>query len=372
MSDHRLRRDVARVAARMMYLREEREYFTAKRKAAAQLGLRSGTFFRDLPSNAQIREEIDLLARLHEGESRTGNLLAMRLVGLRVLRMLDAFHPRLIGSTLTGHVRTGSDIDIHVFSDSTHAVVEALESHGFSCDVEHKEVVKHGHARTFTHIHVGISNFPVELTLYAQSQRSYVFKSSITGKAIERAGLAQLTELLRRENPTLDLESELAALKAADTDRFEHYHALLAPLQNVKQNPKHHPEGDALYHSLQVFQLALTVRAWDEEFLLAALLHDVGKGIDPHDHVYSGIDALGSSITDRTRFLIEHHMEALALADGTLGHRAAKRLRESPDFDDLMLLREIDSAGRQGGVLVPTIDEALATIRALAESNEWA
>ena len=27
------------------------------------------------------------------------------------------------------------------------------------------------------------------------------------------------------------------------------------PLESVKQNPKYHPEGDALYHSLQVFEL---------------------------------------------------------------------------------------------------------------------
>lgn len=354
----------------MMYLREEKEYFTAKRKAAAQLRLRSGTFFRDLPSNAEIRAEIDLLARLHEGESRTANLLSMRLAALRVLRVLDTFQPRLIGSTLTGHIRTGSDIDIHAFSDSTYAVVDALESHGFACEVEHKKVVKHGVSRTFTHIHARVSGFPVEVTLYSESQRSYVFKSSITGKAIERAGAAQLIELLRRENPHIDIEAELAGIEAADTDRFEHYRTLLAPLQHVKQNARHHPEGDALYHSLQVFQLAMTVRAWDEEFLLAALLHDVGKGIDPHNHVYAGLDALGSTITERTRFFIEHHMEALALLDGELGHRAVKRLRESPDFEELMLLRELDTAGRQGGVIVPTIEGALDAIRALAAENE--
>ena len=45
-----------------------------------------------------------------------------------------------------------------------------------------------------------------------------------------------------------------------------------------------HPEGDALYHSLQVFHLAREARPYDEEFLLAALLHDVGKAVDPQDH----------------------------------------------------------------------------------------
>ena len=58
--------------------------------------------------------------------------------------------------------------------------------------------------------------------------------------------------------------------------------------KRIKQNPKYHPEGDALYHSLQVFHLAREARPYDEEFLLAALLHDVGKAIDPQDHCERG------------------------------------------------------------------------------------
>ena len=41
----------------------------------------------------------------------------------------------------------------------------------------------------------------------------------------------------------------------------------------------YHPEGDALYHSLQVFDLACEESPYDEDFLLAALLHDVGKAM---------------------------------------------------------------------------------------------
>ena len=55
-----------------------------------------------------------------------------------------------------------------------------------------------------------------------------------------------------------------------------------------------------LYHSLQVFELARDARPYDEEFLLAALLHDVGKGIDPADHVGAALSVLEGLITERT------------------------------------------------------------------------
>lgn len=140
---------------------------------------------------------------------------------------------------------------------------------------------------------------------------------------------------------------------------------MLLPLENVKQSPKYHPEGDALYHSLQVFDLAKEELPYDEEFLLAALLHDVGKGIDPSDHVGSGLEALGEFITERTAWLIEHHMEAQKVLDGTIGARAHKRLRAHEDYEELVLLAECDRAGRQRGVATSEVKEVMEYLREL-------
>src|SRR5262249_45912542 len=144
---------------------------------------------------------------------------------------------------------------------------------------------------------------------------------------------------------------------------------LLLPLENVGQSARHHPEGDMLYHSLQVFELARDERPYDEEFLLAALLHDVGKGIDPGDHVAAGLSALEGLITERTRFLIEHHMDAHAYRAGTLGARLRRVLESSPDFEDLLLLRQLDDAGRVPGAVVGTVDEALEYLKVLERTN---
>ena len=316
MANEKLRRQIVFEAARLMYHRYETEYYRAKMKAARKI-CQGWVKPSDLPSNREIRAEIQRFAYLHEGDSRHENLLDMRIEALRMLRLLRSFKPRIIGSTLTGHIRQGSDIDIHVFSSSVEAVVGVLDYEGMVYDVEHKRVRKHGEERIFTHIHIQ-DRFPVELTLYPPDKAHYIFKSSITGKGIERASLAEFENLLREEYPALSLDEALAEAETK-IDRFQVYRSLLLPLEGVKQPRKYHPEGDALYHSLQVFDLAQDELPYDEEFLLAALLHDVGKAIDPGDHVRSALEALAEFCTERTLWLIEHHMQAHALHDGTIG-----------------------------------------------------
>ena len=365
MADERTRKQIALLAARLMYDRTESEYFTAKRKAARQLGVDPRYRPRDLPSNAEIRDQIQSFANLIEGDARHDNLKQMRLAALAMMRRLDGLHPRLIGSVWTGHVRQGSDIDLHVFAATESAVTHVLDDEGLRYSVEHKRVVKHGEARTFTHVHVA-DRFDFELTVYPPDKANYVFKSSITGKAIERASLPELEQFLAAEYP----DENLAADRLADAaDRYELFRTLLLPLEHVNQNPAYHPEGDALYHSLQVFELARERAGYDEELLLAALLHDVGKAIDPADHVAAGVAALEGSVTDRTLALVAGHMQAHAYNDGTLGHRARQRLRQSDDFDDLMLLADCDRHGRRRGVTTCTVGEALAFVRSLAQ--EW-
>ena len=195
----------------------------------------------------------------------------------------------------------------------------------------------------------------------------YVFTSSVTGKPIERASIAELEQFLRSEYPGIELDEAVVEAQSK-VDRFQIYQMLLLPLELVKQNPLYHPEGDMLYHSLQVFDLARDAQPYDEEFLLAALLHDVGKGIDPRDHVAAGLEALEGHITPRTAWLIEHHMEGHAILDGTIGVRSRRRLQENESFDDLVLLAQCDRRGRQKAVEAPELDEAIEYLRELART----
>ena len=366
MSEGKLRHRVAWEAARLIYGRHETDYHRAKLKAAQKI-LRGEITPNDLPGNREIREQIQALARLHEGRRRTENLHQMRVAALTVMQLLREFHPRLVGSVLVGHIRKGCGIDLHVFCDSVAAIRDILEAEGVSFEIDRKRTGEEQSEQPFTRLHVR-GRFPVELRVYPAGMVHCDIRNAVVGRVMERASIAELESLIEAEHPEMPWEAPVLE-EGSGLDRFQHYESLLLPLEHVKQNPASHPEGDVLYHSLQVFVLAGEALPYDEEFLLAALLHDVGMAIDRKDHVGAALEALDGHVTGRTAWLIEHRQEALVLRNGRLGLRARRRLEASEDFDELRLLAECDSRGRCRGVAVPQLEEALESIRTLARLN---
>lgn len=155
---------------------------------------------------------------------------------------------------------------------------------------------------------------------------------------------------------------------AADSDRFDVYRAMLEPADHVLLPRDLHPEGDLLYHSLQVFHLAFEEMPWDEEFLTAALLHDIGYGIDPKDAHEATLAAVGPHVSDRTFWLIEYLPLQHGIAEDWAGARAKRRIRNHPDEDALRILADCDLNGRVPGREVPALDEALAILQELDQS----
>ena len=176
-----------------------------------------------------------------------------------------------------------------------------------------------------------------------------------------------LQQLVAGSTPVAGMDEEPAE---ADVDlpssRFDQYLTLLEPMDRVRLNRDTHPEGDLLYHSLQVFELARDARPWDEEFLIAALLHDVGKGIDPYDNHAATLNALHDIVSDRTFWFVENLPTQHRLYDGTIGVRARRRLGAHEDGEELKLLANCDSEGRVPGRQVCSADEAVQFLRELA------
>jgi len=152
--------------------------------------------------------------------------------------------------------------------------------------------------------------------------------------------------------------------------RFERYAELLRPLAEIKQDPEKHPEGDALYHSLQVFALASDRLPFDEELLTAALLHEVGLAIERQDSTAASLEALQGLVSERTAWFIENLPVAQDLASGVLGMRGRRRLNASENSEEMLLLAEWDREGCKRGVTVPDVEDAIEKIRGLSELDE--
>ncbi|MFO0612890.1 MAG: HD domain-containing protein [Polyangiaceae bacterium] len=128
---------------------------------------------------------------------------------------------------------------------------------------------------------------------------------------------------------------------------------LLTHLDGVRQSPRWHPEGDALFHSLQAFDVARRMTR-DPAFAVTALFHDVGKAVDGATHDEVGADLLEGLLSDRAVWLVSHHLDLLREP------RRARRRLAREDLRDLELLRAIDLAARRPDVRVTPLEDALA------------
>ena len=130
---------------------------------------------------------------------------------------------------------------------------------------------------------------------------------------------------------------------------------LLEDLDGVEQDPVWHPEGDALFHSLQVYDHARTSTR-DPELWAAALVHDVGKARSGC-HEVEGARLLEGLMPDRVVWLVRHHLDLLRRPEAT-----RRRLRGTRELHDLERLRRWDLAGRDPRAWVGSVDDAVASI----------
>lgn len=130
---------------------------------------------------------------------------------------------------------------------------------------------------------------------------------------------------------------------------------LLAPAQfylellkdkGIKDKEKFHPESSVLNHSLQAFYLACR-RTSDIDLIMAALLHDIGKSFDSHNHPEIGAELLRNYYSPKTCYLIHNHLRIGYYLDGSMKKFMKKKeLEEHPYFNLLITLREIDVDAR--------------------------
>jgi predicted nucleotidyltransferase len=192
-----LRNKIAKEAANLLYLRLEKEYKQAKLKAAHNFGARI------LPSNLEVALELDKIAEENEGPARNERLVQMRIEALKIMKILKAYGPVLIGSVWRGTIRLGSDVDIALYSDDSDEIVACLKANEIKISkTERMTLAKHGKIETSFHIHAETSNnLNVEISVRNPEEEGRKRQCETFGDEIKGLKIQELEKLLK-SNPT--------------------------------------------------------------------------------------------------------------------------------------------------------------------------
>lgn len=113
------RTQLASTAARLMAQDGIRDYATAKKKAARQLGLSEHI---ELPDDTEVEAELRLYQALYQHDEHPGLLRSLRETARDVMQMLDRYRPYLTGSVLDGTAGEHAEVDLQIFADSAKEV----------------------------------------------------------------------------------------------------------------------------------------------------------------------------------------------------------------------------------------------------------
>ncbi len=358
-----LRQNIAAEAARLLVRRGAVDVYSARKKAARQFSRRR-VDPAEMPTDVEIQEQVLALTGVYQEERGRSLLLDLRMAAAELMRTLKGARCEVRGDALLGRVEVGAEIALAVGGEEVGSIVDRLRELGVRYlsweEAEDDWAELRGRVQ-------GVWRYPCTLEVYGATAR--IWNGEESGEGLDLEGLERLIAV---EDPSDRGERNLKGNQDSyHPELRDHLQVLLQRLESVKLDPRRHPEGDLLYHSLQVFELGRERQPYDEEFLLACLLHDVGYGLDRRHPQRALLQGLENLLTERAEFLLEHHPEGIEyLASGKI----RPSLRKSEDFEDLLLLAKCDINGRRRGAEVSTVEEALDYIFGLEdawEEDEW-
>lgn len=195
--EDKIRQLIAQEAARLIYEEGVREYLDAKRKAGRRYGAEKAlSLGSHLPTNAEIHAELQRLLALYDEKVLPERLLHLRLIALRLMELLEPFRPHLVGSVLSGAVTERSDIDLHLFAESSEEVEDYLEMKDIPFELKVVTVRRGTEFVDYPHLYLEEEGVVIECTVYPLGDLHRIPRSSITGQAMERATAKQLQRLI--------------------------------------------------------------------------------------------------------------------------------------------------------------------------------
>ncbi len=192
-----LRQSIAQEAARIIATESQRNYGSAKRKAAERLGIKCSR--QQLPSNIEIEQELRTYQRLYGGDNHNQTQHELRSFALDTMSFFSAFHPKLVGPVLDGTADQHSRITLHLFSDDPDAVPRFLYDQNIAFEHESRRIRWHDNGfRTLEILCIQRGNQIIELCLFTSLDQRQAPPCPVAGRPQRRATPAEVEYLLKQ------------------------------------------------------------------------------------------------------------------------------------------------------------------------------
>jgi hypothetical protein len=188
-----IRSHIAAAAARIMAEDGVDDFALAKRKAARQLGIDEG---QGLPANHEIEAELQTYRAIYQADEHPERIRALREIALDAMCALERFNPYITGAVLRGIAGRYAEIELQLFPESTKDIELYLLDRGIPYGATHAKRYAGDRATAASVLSLEWSGVPLKLTVLDPRDERLALKTSIAGRVIDRAGIAQLSELL--------------------------------------------------------------------------------------------------------------------------------------------------------------------------------
>ena len=192
-----MRARIAAAAARLMAEDGIDDFALAKRKAARQLGA-SDT--ESLPRNDEIEAELHAYRALYQADEHPRLIGELRRIALDAMQALEQFNPYLTGPVLKGTAGPFAEIELQLFPDSAKDVEIFLLDRNIAFTTHEGRRFSGDQARATSFLSLLWQDVPLRLAVFDPRDERLTLKTSQAGRAIERAGIAEVGAILLRDN----------------------------------------------------------------------------------------------------------------------------------------------------------------------------
>lgn len=188
-----MRTRIAAAAARIMAEDGIDDYSLAKRKAARQLGAEDT---QALPANDEIEAELHAYRALYQPEEHRERVAELRTLALGAMRLFEQFHPYLTGAVLAGTAGPFAPIELQLFPESTKDVEIFLLDRDIPFESAETRRYSGERARAVSLLKLDWQGAELNVSVFDPRDERVALKTSVAGRVIERAGIAEVGALV--------------------------------------------------------------------------------------------------------------------------------------------------------------------------------